>query len=362
LPAKITGNNNGTALLVTVMMIALLAAVLFEVNRRVRVSIDEAALFKNSIKLASMADSGVHIGMAVLINDKDETEIDSIQEPWADAEHLKSVAAGFPFEDGEISITITDLLGRIQVNALVQYPEGKQFNETQKVMWYQLLQMVSMGKEMDGKETEAEVKPISIINSVKDWLDYGDDDAITGLDGAESDYYQSLDYPHGCRNGPVVDVSELVLVKGLSPEIFQAIEALYGVSSWVTTFGMMEVAQGEGFTFPGAININSAPLFVLTAMLPLEDNYLAMDIYEFRQEMTNGNYVNDLSGAAWYKNVHGCSELTLNADLITTQSDFFQIRSTAVLDGTSVVATAVVKREKDEKSGKWRCRVLKWQS
>ena len=351
-------NKRGVAIIITIMMITLLAAVVFELNRRVRVGIDDAGVFKTRVKLAAMAASGIDMGKAVLIRDKTDTEIDSIQEPWADETHLATVVREFPFDSGDLTIIITDLLGRIQVNALVQYPEGKQFNETQKVMWYRLLQMVNMGAE----GTETAIAPVQIINAVKDWLDYGDDDATTGLEGAESSYYQDLDPPYACRNGPVIDVSELALVKGLSPQLFSTIRELYGVSSWVTTAGMTEVAQGTGFTFPGAININTAPMLVVSALLPLEDNHLAVEICEFREEMSNGTYVHDLSGPTWYRNVHGCSELTIDADLLTTASDIFQIEARAALEDAVVTATAVVKREKDEETGQWRCRVLKWWS
>lgn len=354
---KQISDNRGVALIITIMMMTLLATVVFELNRRVHVGIDDAAVFKTRVKLSSMAASGIHMGMGVLIQDKNETEIDSIQEPWADADYLAEVARAFPFDAGEVRLTIFDLLGRIQVNALVQYPEGKQFNETQKVMWYRLLETLSIGESEDES-----IKPLSIINAVKDWLDYGDDDAITGLDGAESEYYQELDPPYACRNGPLVDVSELMLVKGLSPEIFDVVRALYGVSDWVTTAGMTQVEQGTGYTFPGAININTAPLFVVTALLPLEDNHLAVDICEFREEMTNDTYVNDLTSPTWYKSVHGAGELTIDAGLITTSSDIYQITATAALNNMTVTHDAVVKREKDEASGKWRCRVLKWQS
>ncbi|MDY6904797.1 MAG: general secretion pathway protein GspK [Thermodesulfobacteriota bacterium] len=357
---KLFHDNRGVALIITIMVITLLIVVVTELNRRVRVGIDDASVFKTRVRLSNMAASGIHIGMGILIQDKNDTEIDSIQESWADGAYLAEAVQAYPFESGELSLTIHDLLGRIQVNALVQYPEGKQFNEVQKAMWYQLLQTVNLGEMMSGEEDQ--VKPLTIINAVKDWLDFGDDDAITGLDGAESEYYQGLDPPYTCRNGPVVDVSELVLVKGLSPEIFDIVSALYGVSEWVTTAGMVKVAQGKGFTFPGAININTAPMLVVTALLPLEDNHLAVDICEFREEMSNGNFVHDLSSPTWYKSAPGCSELAINASLITVSSDIFEIEAGAVLNGTAVTATAVVQREKDEESGKWRCRVLKWQS
>jgi general secretion pathway protein K len=230
-------------------------------------------------------------------------------------------------------------------------------NGDQEVLWYRLMELV---KIFSGPEYD--IQPVAILHAIKDWLDFGDDDATEDF-GAESDYYQGLDPPYVCRNGPVIDVSELALVKGMSAEIFNVISASYGISDLVTTFGMVEVAQGTGFTFPGRININTAPVHVLAVLMPeVEDAHLGAEIEAFRGEKSNGLYVHDLSGATWYKQASGCEEITIAPALLTTQSDFFQIEATAALGNLQVTETAVVRRMQNEKTGKWECRVLKWQS
>lgn len=349
----IAGSNRGVVLIVTLTMIVLMVVVVFEVKRRVDVGIDAAQFFQDRVQLSHMASSGINIGRAVLINDRESNGTDSIQEGWADPENLASIVSGFPFENGEVRIVITDVLGRIQVNALVNYPESKAFNEAQRVLWYQLLQLINFRQEV-----EDDFQPVSIINSVKDWLDYGDDEAITGLDGAESDYYENLIPPYACHNGPIIDINELALVKGVPPEVFYAAEASYGLSDCVTPFGMVATEQGNGYTFPGKINISTAPFFVLSALLPLEDAHLGAELYAYREEISNGNYVNDLSDTNWYKRAPGCEELEIDPGLITTQSDFFEIAATAIINDSRFTRTVVVHREQDAESGKWQCRVL----
>lgn len=350
----IVGSNRGVVLVITLTMVVLMFVMVLAVNRHVRLGIDAAQLFQERVKLSHMASSGVNIGRAVLIDDRINSEIDSIQEQWANAEGLTAIVNGFPFKNGgQAQVVITDILGRIQVNALVNYPDAKTFNETQRVLWYQLLQIIKFRQEVDD-----DFQSISIINSVKDWLDYGDDDAITGLDGAESDYYQDLMPPYACRNGPIIDINELALVKGIPSEIFYTAESGYGLSGAVTPFGMIATTQGAGFSFPGKININTASFFVLSALLPLEDAHLGAELYAYREEKSNGKYVNDLSDFNWYKRAPGCEELMISPDLITTQSDFFEISATAILNNSRMTKTVVVHREKDEESGKWRCRVL----
>ncbi len=351
-PLRLT--NRGVVLVITLTMVVLLVAMVFEVNRRVRLGVDAAQLFRDRIQLSYMASSGINVARALLIKDKRNSEVDSIQEEWANSSALQTIVDQFSFpQGGRVTVTITDVLGKIQVNALVDYPNGSAFNETQKVLWYQLLQAVRLRRE-----GENDIKPLAIIHSVKDWLDYGDDEAITGLEGAESDYYQGLIPPYSCRNGPIIDISELVLVKGIDPDIFQAAETSYGISDFLTSFGMTE-AQGPGdYTYPGRININTASLFVLSALLPLEDMSCGADLHAYREEMSDGNYVHDLSDENWYKRVPGCEEVRIPADLITTRSDFFEISVTAEFNDTQLTRKVVVHRETEKESGQWRCRII----
>jgi general secretion pathway protein K len=79
-----------------------------------------------------------------------------------------------------------------------------------------------------------QITPDMIINPIKDWLDSGDDDAITGLTGAENDYYQSLDPPYGARNGPFKHIRELMRVKNITKEMFYSLD----IDNYVTVYGM----------------------------------------------------------------------------------------------------------------------------
>ncbi len=51
-------------------------------------------------------------------------------------------------------------------------------------------------------------------------LDYIDEDSDQRELGAESDFYTSLTPAYACKNGPLETVDELLLVKGVTPELF----------------------------------------------------------------------------------------------------------------------------------------------
>ena len=357
---NILKNSQGMALLITISVITVLIAGGLELNRRVRAAVVSAAATRDRTTLSLMASSGIHAAMAMLVKDKGESTIDSIQEDWANPEKINEVIAEIPFDDGGITVTIADELGKIQVNALVDFPKGRHFNESQKIMWDRFTRLLIARDEDTFKDIEA----TDIINSIKDWLDSGDDDATTGLNGAEAEYYQALDPPYKPANGPFMDTNELTRVKGITPELFRGTD-LSGLETFVTVYGMTQSSQevdGKDFAYEGGINLNTADLPVLIAMMPSENADYAQAVFDYRNEQDGETFVHDLSGDGWYKNVPEIpSDFTIDPKLIRNSSDFFRIQSTAELNGTQETVIAVVHREQEKKTGKWTCRVLRWQ-
>ncbi|HSO19918.1 MAG TPA: type II secretion system protein GspK, partial [Desulfosarcina sp.] len=202
----ILDSQRGVAILVAIGVVAVLLTAGLALNRRIRSSVTGAIHVKEQLLLSEMAVSGVQAAMLMLINDRRENESDTLQEDWADPEKVAEVVATMPFDAGNVEVGITDERGKIQVNALVKFPEGQQFQASQRFLWERLLdQLFSFFEEVPDSD------PNMIINSLKDWLDSGDDDAITGLSGAESDHYEGLDPPYSCKNGPVDHLGEVAL-------------------------------------------------------------------------------------------------------------------------------------------------------
>jgi general secretion pathway protein K len=352
---KFLKNTHGIALLVTLSIVTVLIAASLEMNKKMRSAVFSAATTRDRITLLHMASSGVNIAAAMLIKDKKDSRSDSLQEDWADSEKIIEILDDIPFEDGSITLTIDDELGKIQLNSFVQFPEGLSFNESQRVMWERFLSLL-----IYKNEAFEDMEPMTIINSIKDWLDSKDDDAITGLNGAESDYYQDLDPPYPCKNGPFTHIGELILVRGVTPEIFRGAGEAQGLSNFITVFGMTK-SSNNSFTYEGKININTADLPTLVAMLPSGNEDLAQAIYEYRMETSESVYIHDLSSPTWYKNVPGIGDTKIDPNLITTSSDFFRIESTAKLKEIKIKITAVVKREINAKTGQWECNILRWE-
>ena len=349
---RVLNNEHGIALLLTLAVITLLIAVTLEINRKVRLSAAATYTARDQLALRDLAASGTQVAMAVLVKDRMDSETDSLLEDWADPKKVSAVMDGQPLRIGKVSLKISDESGRIQVNALVQYPERRAFNERQKVLWEELLQFYKTSDE-----AYADLAPQTIINAAKDWLDAGDDDATTGLSGAESDYYQGLDPPYSARNGPFAHIAELGLVKGVSPELLYGTAGISGLAEYVTVFGIT-ADSGNTVAYSGAVNLNTAGLAVITALLPMEYKDLAPAIFEYRQLLIDKQDLAAFDSPDWYKEAPGCGDLDIGSGLLTAISELFRIEATATLNEAVLVTQTVVRREKHPETGRWICNVL----
>ncbi|MFL5241165.1 MAG: hypothetical protein ACJ8FY_03575 [Gemmataceae bacterium] len=74
-----------------------------------------------------------------------------------------------------------------------------------------------------------------VANAILDWLDPDDTPRESG---AENGYYQSLSPPYSCKNGPLDSLEELLLVKGVTPQL------LFGNDR--NRNGMLEPEEDDG--------------------------------------------------------------------------------------------------------------------
>jgi len=133
----------------------------------------------------------------------------------------------------------------------------------------------------------------TIVNSIRDWID---PDKNTRIDGAESDYYESYDPPFEAKNGPIDDLSELLLVKGINenPDLYWGPSAGGQMPSRVqknprTRLGfnadvpIYPVGLKDLFTpiSSGRINLNTASAAVLQ-LIPGIDERSAQEIIRLR--------------------------------------------------------------------------------
>ncbi|MDQ1268895.1 MAG: Type secretory pathway, component PulK [Thermodesulfobacteriota bacterium] len=359
-------NQKGMALIATIAVVAILCVVALEAGRLAKQAASGTIAENDMFAAREMAMSGIHLAMMILAMDGADNEIDSIQEPWADPEQISLAVAAMGLNPENVSLKISDEMGKLQLNALLKQFPGNDFNDAQVVVLERFLTLAAPEDKSDGAGSAVE-----IVNALKDWLDSMDDDTITGLTGAESNYYESLDVPYTCANGPLRHISELFLVKGvvdaiLSPSYIsqgmdESIQA--DIKDMFTVYGLSEVqnSQENRFSFSGTVNINTAPVAVLAALLPEGRDLNAQDLADYRSEKASlgREYIHTLE-SGWFEDVIALSDNEKKAfeKVITYSSSVFRADCTAKKNGYQVTLRAVMKREKQDMTGKWSCRIL----
>ena len=317
-------NNRGIALITVILIISILVAVAIELNRSSRSAIYDAANLSDGIKLTYIAKSGFY-GAAAILSNPDKT-YDTLRDNWAKSEIL-SVQSQTLFTDGSFMTLVEDETGKIPLNELVN--QNGDYNAGIKIILIRLLSLPEFGLD--------EKKANEIVDSIKDWIDT--DNVPTGS-GAETSYYSSLYPPYEAKNAKLDCIEELLMVKGITNEIFNGTKEKPGLARFVTA---------ESYDGAIAININTAPKMVLRA---LSDNItveLADKMDEYRRK--DGN---NLSTPAWYQLVPGMEGVTIKPELITVNSNYFKIVSVGKMKNMEQSLSGVVKR-----SGKT-VQIIKW--
>ncbi|MEH0021369.1 MAG: type II secretion system protein GspK [Desulfobacter sp.] len=358
----LVNNESGMALLVVMAVISVLLVGALQLARNT----GEAALATGSgadrFLAREQAIAGLHLGMALLAADGEAgEETDSIQEDWARPEQVAKAVEAMGYNSESLVVEITDELGKLQINALLKQYPGREQNPDQYKLWERFLD-----------ELDPDIDPVPILNCLQDWLDSRDDEAVTGLSGAESDYYLSLDVPYTCTNGPFGHISEIFLVKDITPELFktdrESADEEDGDSEtivpeeMITVHGLDTEDTTEGrYKYTGKVNINTAPEAVIQTLLPLGSEDLAEDLVEYREERADGgeSFTNSLDKgwAAQVIQLSGKEQVAFDG-LIRYDSDLFNIRSQSTRNQARTTISALIRRAKDETSGKWSCRIL----
>ena len=160
-------------------------------------------------ELEWMGRSGIELRFALANKCAQQKNIDSLNQFWAGGSSpcsndipqisLKDV----PLGHGTISVAIEDMERKWSIN-LVADPRNPQM----KIVLQQALSVVGVTDEGLASTIE---------DSVLDWCNPNNS---AGFSGAKSDYYTHLNPPYYCKGGPIDDLSELLLIKGISPEIY----------------------------------------------------------------------------------------------------------------------------------------------
>jgi general secretion pathway protein K len=197
--------EEGTVLLLVLVVVALLATLLTEFAFSTLVELRLAETFRDSTRAWYLARGGVTVGRRLLQEDRNSYDaLGGPEELWSQG------VSSYPVGDGTVSILIEDLGGRLDINTLVD-ATGFNVNVEVRRRFYRLFALLGL---------EA---PQQLTAALIDWIDRDAapyvDPQSGGRIGAEDEYYRQLERPYPCKNAPLDTLEELAMVRGFTPEV-----------------------------------------------------------------------------------------------------------------------------------------------
>lgn len=235
--------QQGFALVITLVIVALLTALVVEFMRETYVATAYERNLVNGQQASLLAESGVIGATGLLVWTLNTQKYSSLQDEWAQEKTLEN-------SGGTISFRVEEENGKLNL-ATVVAPNGTA-NAVAAPMAERLLKRLR--------------QPLDLIDTLSDWID-ADDAPRPG--GAEKPYYADLTPPCAVRNKAPDTWGELGLVKGFTPEVRSKLRPFATV-------------YGDGFGLP-VININTAPPELLLALDDRMTEDLAGRIVAYRK-------------------------------------------------------------------------------
>lgn len=222
-------SERGIALLMVIWVLIILMTIVLSYSYATRTETNSTLSYKEGIEKKFLAEAGIERGiMEIFYRNVYKNQSINIEgrEVWkADNTPYKhQIGSGY------YTAAVIDESGKLDINTASDV----------------ILKNLLMNSGVSEEDSDA------IVDSIMDWKDADD---LQRLHGAESDYYMSLPNPYKAKNAPFDTLEELLLVKGMTPEI------LYGKKEKKGIIDFLTVSSKNS-----AINLNAAPREVLMAV------------------------------------------------------------------------------------------------
>jgi general secretion pathway protein K len=263
--AGLIGNSAGVALLMVLWVTAILAVIALEFSFAMRTEVNIARHYKEQTELHARAEGGIQRAIVEMIY-KQDARIQQLRKTMKTEgfppEQEEWVADGrvypLPFDKGKCDVRMMSEGGKVNINVVSE---------------------IALRKIVGQLGLEGETRDV-VVDSILDWRDPDD---FYRINGAENDYYQSLKEPYKCKNGILDSIEELLLVRGVTQDLFYGKkgEKEGEEGSTDSRVGMKDIfsvyAPGE------QVDINSATVPVMKILLGIP-NEMAQRIIKAREE------------------------------------------------------------------------------
>lgn len=311
-------SEGGIALFLVLWVLMLLSVIVGEFCYAMRTGTTIAFNFRSQAEGYYIALAGVNRGIAEMIRNtvvspvklqKAESEDEKEEPRWRINAHIPPVTFG----KGRFEVTIKNESGKININRAGE----------------SVLKMVVGTFNLEEGEKDI------IVDSIMDWRDPDD---LHRVNGAEDDYYRSLPEPYDCKDAFFNSVEELLLVRGVTPELFYG-----GLRDMVTVLGSgkSSYSQKESDGLSGSsssrlftsisnkINVNAASRSMLLS-LPMMTDEIVQKIMDYRKE-SDFKSPNEVASVVGY-DIYAAISPLIGLDL----SPYYTVFSVGKVDGNRI--------------------------
>ena len=272
------------ALLLVLFVVSLLTIIAAEFAFTTRLEIANARNFKEDIEGYYYAQAGFQYAMTEIIGKYDEIYLTGDGQvgfyrkwfhedpengyvPPAEGEEVEKTMPplpardGVPIGNGKFDYVDSDEEGRLNINYLNS--RLKIQGKTIRDVFRDLLLETGVPEGDD---------PDIIIDSIMDWIDKGDEHR---LNGAETDWYEAnykekgFTSAYSCKNAKLDTIDELLLIRGITPEILYGSDSLYASGdpdSDVKYKGLLPYITVYGYH--RKVNLGTAPPLLVKVLDP----------------------------------------------------------------------------------------------
>ena len=224
-------NTRGSVLLYVVWAIVLLSLFAASIASQAIFSLGLTERLTDQLRASYVARGAAQYAAAALARDATNS-IDGLADPWVDNPGLFRTAQ---LGQESFQISSQDEEGKGVRYGLLDEERRINLNTAPEDVLQRLGEMVGL------REDEA----IRWADAVQDWRDADDKERPHGAEGI---YYRSLSDGYDCKNGPFEHPEELLLVRGVSHELYERLKP------HITTYGS------------GRLNLNTATPVALAAL------------------------------------------------------------------------------------------------
>jgi general secretion pathway protein K len=328
---RILKSERGIALFLVLWVMALLTVIAGEFCYAMRTEVNITRNFKEETQTYYIAVSGLSLAIGELVvNEFVPRQVKAPaggEEPEDIRWRINTDIPAIPFGDGQFKVEKENESGKVNLNRA----GGP------------LLKMMLNNFEIE--DTDKNI----IVDSIMDWRDKGN---FHRVNGAKDEYYLSLPQPYKCKNGDFTSIEELLLVRGVTPEIFYG-----GLKDMVAVYQDKETGterdnlRRAGFDF-NRININAASPQMLRALPRMtEDMVQAIMKYREKKDFRSLSDLSLIVGSEVYAAISPYITLSL--------SPYYTIKSVGMLkeSQTRQGVQAVVKIDRTLQKG---YEVIQW--